>query len=72
MYTLGLALLGERFRPGQLAAANAAFVMMYEVGSITGPVASGAALDRWPTYGLPVSVGIVAALFIAVALARRR
>lgn len=68
MYTLGLALLGERFQPGQLAAANAAFVMMYEVGSIAGPVVSGAALDRWPTYGLPVSVGVVAVLFIVVAL----
>jgi MFS family permease len=71
MYTLGLALLGERFQPAQLAAANAAFVMMYEVGSITGPVASGAALDRWPTFGLPVAVGLVAALFIAVALVRQ-
>ena len=72
MYTLGLALLGEHFRPAQLAAANAAFVMMYEVGSITGPVASGAALDRWPAYGLPVSVGVVATVFVVVALVRRR
>lgn len=70
MYTLGLALLGERFQPAQLAAANAAFVMMYEVGSISGPVAAGAALDRWPIYGLPVAVGLVAALFIGVALVR--
>jgi MFS family permease len=71
MYTLGLALLGERFRPGQLAAANAAFVMMYEVGSITGPVVSGAALDHWPSLGLPVSVGVVAALFVVIAVASR-
>ena len=70
MYTLGLALLGERFQPAQLAAANAAFVMVYEVGSITGPVASGAALDRWPAHGLPVSVGLVAALFIVIAFVR--
>lgn len=71
MYTLGLALLGERFQPAHLAAANAAFVMMYEVGSIAGPVVSGAALDRWPTYGLPVAVGLTAALFIGVALVRQ-
>ncbi len=71
MYTLGLALLGERFKPAQLAAANAAFVMVYEAGSIAGPVVSGAALDRWPLYGLPVSVGVTAVLFIGVALARR-
>lgn len=68
MYTLGLALLGERFQPAQLAAANAAFVMMYEVGSISGPVTAGAALDRWPSYGLPVAVAVAAALFIAAAL----
>ena len=72
MYTLGLALLGERFRPAELAAANAAFVMMYEVGSISGPVAAGAALDRWPVHGLPVAVGLAAALFIAAALLRQR
>jgi MFS family permease len=72
MYGLGLALLGERLQPGQLAAANAAFVMMCEVGSITGPVVAGAALDRWPTWGLPISVSLVAALFIAVALVRPR
>ncbi len=71
MYTLGLALLGERFGPAQLATANAAFVMMYEMGSITGPVASGAALDRWPAFGLPIAVGGVAALFIVIAVARR-
>lgn len=71
MYTLGLALLGERFQPAQLAAANAAFVMMYEVGSITGPVVSGAALDRWPVMGLPTAVAIVAAIFIVIAVAQR-
>ncbi|HNB29388.1 MAG TPA: MFS transporter [Alphaproteobacteria bacterium] len=70
MYTLGLALLGERFPSSQLAAANAAFVMVYEMGSIAGPVASGAALDRWPVYGLPCAVGVVAAAFIAVAMWR--
>lgn len=70
MYTLGLALLGERFPASQLAAANAAFVMIYEAGSIFGPVVSGAALDRWPTYGLPVAVGVVAAIFILAAATR--
>lgn len=72
MYTLGLALLGERFPSSQLAAANAAFVMIYEAGSITGPIVSGAALDRWPELGLPISVGIVAAGFMVVASLKRR
>ncbi len=72
MYTLGLALLGERFPSGQLAAANAAFVMVYEMGSIAGPVTSGAALDRWPVFGLPCAVGAMAAAFIVVAALQPR
>lgn len=70
LYGLGLALLGDRFRPEQLAAANAAFVMTYQAGAITGPVLSGAALDHWPVYGLTLAVGVVAVLFILAALRR--
>jgi MFS family permease len=72
LYGLGLALLGDRFRPEQLAAANAAFVMTYQVGSIAGPVLSGVALDHWPVYGLTITVSVVAVLFILLALSRPR
>jgi MFS family permease len=65
IYTLALGLMGERFPATELAAANAAFVMMYEVGSVGGPIISGAAMDQWPLYGLPVVVAVVAgALFL--------
>jgi MFS family permease len=72
LYGLGLALLGDRFRPEQLAAANAAFVMTYQVGSIAGPVLTGTALDHWPIYGLTIAVSVVAVLFILLALSRAR
>jgi MFS family permease len=72
LYGLGLALLGDRFRPEQLAAANAAFVMTYQVGSITGPILAGTALDHWPVYGLTIAVSVVAVLFILLALSRAR
>ncbi len=72
LYGLGLALLGDRFRPEQLAAANAAFVMTYQVGAVTGPVVSGIALDHWSVYGLTVACSVVAVLFILLALARPR
>lgn len=72
LYGIGLALLGDRFRPEQLAAANAAFVMTYQAGAITGPVLAGVALDHWPVYGLTIAVGIVAVLFILLAVARPR
>jgi MFS family permease len=65
IYTLALGLMGERFSASELAAANAAFVMMYEVGSFCGPIAAGGAMDQWPLYGLPIVVAVAAgALFV--------
>src|SRR4030095_13314671 len=56
IYTLALGLMGERFPPADLAAANAAFVMMYEVGSFFGPIVACGAMDQWSVYGLPIVV----------------
>jgi MFS family permease len=65
IYTLALGLMGERFPTTELAAANAAFVMMYEVGSFFGPIVAGGAMDQWPLYGLPIVVAVAAgALFL--------
>ncbi len=72
LYTVGLSLLGERFRSGQLASAMAAFVMIYELGSLTGPVAAGAAMDLLGRAGLPLTLALGFGAMIAVALATRR
>jgi len=50
-YAVGLTILGERVAPGQLAVANAAFLMAYETGAIGGPLLTGAAMDLWPAHG---------------------
>ena len=70
IYTLALGLMGEKFPATELAAANAAFVMMYEVGSVGGPIISGAAMDVLPLYGLPGVVAIVAAALFLFGLLR--
>lgn len=72
LYTIGLSLLGERFRSGQMASAMAAFVMIYELGSLTGPVTAGAAMDILGTIGLPLTMALGFAALIALALATRR
>ena len=64
-YTIGLIGLGQRFRGGELAAANAAFVLSYTFGSITGPPISGIAIDVWNPNGL---IGLMLAIAIAIAL----
>ena len=70
IYTLALGLMGERFPPHQLAAANSAFVMMYEVGSFCGPISAGAAMDRWPLYGMPMVIAAACGLLLLFGVIR--
>jgi MFS family permease len=72
IYTLGLALMGERIPAMQLAAANSAFVMMYELGSFGGPIVAGGAMDLWPTFGMPTVIAVASATLLAVGLLRGR
>ncbi|MBB4482119.1 MULTISPECIES: MFS transporter [Rhizobium] len=45
LYTVGLSHLGSRLTGSDLAAANAAFVFCYAMGTVAGPQAIGAAID---------------------------
>jgi MFS family permease len=66
LYTLGLAMIGDRFTGGAIAAANAAFVMAYGVGSFAGPPVAGAAMDVIDPQGVLIVLSGFALLFIAV------
>jgi predicted MFS family arabinose efflux permease len=70
-YTLSLTLVGQRFRGDQLAGANAAFVVVYEVGGLLGAVSGGIGLEAWNPHGVLVALGVVYALFIAGCLTAR-
>lgn len=73
LYTIGLTHLGSRFSGADLASANAAFVMMYAFGMLTGPASLGAALDTGNPHALPyVIAGFFAlyAVFAAFRIAR--
>jgi MFS family permease len=70
IYTLALGLMGERIPAGQLAAANSAFVMMYELGSFGGPIVAGAAMDLWPLLGLPTVIALAAGALVAFGMFR--
>jgi MFS family permease len=50
-YTMGLVMIGEQVRPSELAIANAAFIMMYQVGGILGPAIAGFAMTYEPIDG---------------------
>ena len=64
-YTVGLAIIGDDVAPRDLASANAAFLVMYQVGGMIGPTAAGAAMTIAPVGGF---VATVSAIVIAGAV----
>lgn len=75
LYTVGLAHLGARFHGADLAAANAAFVMLYSVGLIIGPPLAGAGMDAYDPFGFAFVIGgglAAYALLVFVRLIMRR
>lgn len=69
LYTVGLAHLGARFHGGDLASANAAFVMFYSIGLIAGPPLAGKGMDLYNPYGFAyVIAGMLGAYAVLVAL----
>ncbi|MEN0651981.1 MULTISPECIES: MFS transporter [Hyphobacterium] len=70
LYTLGLAMIGDRFTGGAIAAANAAFVMAYGVGSFAGPPVAGMAMDIVDPQGVLIVLSGFALVFIGVLTAR--
>ncbi|MCY4035591.1 MAG: MFS transporter [Hyphomicrobiales bacterium] len=68
LYTVGLTLVGQRFRGANITAANALFLVLYSLGSLSGPIVGGVSMDIWNPHGLAVSMIVLSgayALFLA-------
>jgi MFS family permease len=71
VYTLGLAVLGQRFESRSLASACASFMSAYSMGAVLGPPLVGGLMDRFGPVALPLSLaGAGAALSICGTTAR--
>ncbi len=68
IYSVGLTLLGERFKGADLASANAGFIMAYCMGLLAGPAVEGAALDVWNPHGLLVVLGAISLGYVGYLL----
>src|SRR5262249_50238226 len=66
-YALSLSLLGQTYPKAELASANAVFIMVYELGSVVGPVVSGSAMDAWDPHGFLLAIGLAGVIFLALA-----
>lgn len=71
VYTLALVRIGERFGGQDLVTANACVGMLWGIGSLVGPLLSGALMGTGP-HGLPLALSLAAALFVATALTGQR
>jgi MFS family permease len=75
VYTVGMVLVGERFRAADLAAASALYGLMFGVGSILGPPVGGLAMESLPPHGVPLLIAVIYAVFLpipVIALLRNR
>ena len=68
IYTVALTILGDRFEPALLTAANSAVVALYQVGAILGPPAGGVGMDAFGNGGL---MWVMAARRVPVPALRR-
>ena len=71
IYSIGLTLLGQRFRGADLVAASAVIVSMYSVGTLVGPIVTGAAMDAWDVSALPIVATVVSLTYAVIVIARR-
>lgn len=68
-YTSSLAIIGEEVGPQDLAAANAAFLVMYQLGGMIGPAAAGVAMTWVPAIGFVATLTAAMLIFAAIVLA---
>lgn len=66
LYTVGLSHLGSRLTGPDLAAANAAFVFCYAVGTVAGPQAIGSAIDVAGTNGFAWAIACFFGLYVVL------
>ncbi len=66
MYTVGLAVIAERFTGADLAAANSAFIFLYGLGMLVGPPAAGLAMDIWDPHGLMSAIALLFGAYVVV------
>ncbi len=71
IYTVGLTLVGERFKGAELASANAAYVMLYAAGLLAGPMVEGIALDVWNPTGLMAALAGISLIYLTFLTVRR-
>ena len=71
VFTVGITLLGERFRDVELVSANAVFSVLFGVGGLLGPFLTGTAMSAIGPAGFPLSLLAAVVVYALFALYRQ-
>ena len=71
IFTVGITLLGERFRDAELVSANAVFSVLFGVGGLLGPFLAGTAMSAIGPAGFPLSLLVAVVVYALFALYRQ-
>ena len=71
IFTVGITLLGERFRDAELVSANAVFSVLFGVGGQLGPFLAGTAMSAIGPAGFPLSLLVAVVVYALFALYRQ-
>ena len=72
LYSIGLAMLSKRFSGGEIVAANAGFVIIFETANLMGPGIAGILLDMNIRLGLPIFMISIGIFHVVISFLRRR
>ena len=65
-YSLGLTILGQKFKGSLLASANASFIFFLCLGEIIGPPVIGTAMDLFGTYAFGWSMALFTLIYLVI------
>jgi MFS family permease len=68
IYPVGLAVLGQKFKGGDMARANTAFSLLYILGGLVGRPITGAAMDEFGDRGFGWTIAVIYVVCFAWAL----
>lgn len=71
IFTLGMVLVGERFRGAELAGASAFTTAMWGTGALVGAPLSGAAMQLWDPHGLIAAIAFIFLIYLPFPLVAR-
>ena len=71
LYSIGLAMLSKRFTGGEIVAANAGFVIIFEAANLMGPGIAGVLLDMNIRLGLPIFMISIGVFYLVISWVRR-